>query len=80
MEERSRRGRYLDVSEYILKEYSPMSKAMNADLRLSERVSPFTYEPVGSITHHSSSASYLSFYSHYSGSPRKTCHARNRTY
>lgn len=51
MEERSRRGRYLDVSEYILKEYSPMSKAMSADFRHSERVGPFTYEPTGSITH-----------------------------
>jgi hypothetical protein len=49
MEERSRRGRYLDVSEYILKEYSPMSSAMNADFRLSERVRPFAYESTGSI-------------------------------
>jgi hypothetical protein len=43
MEERSRRGRYLDVSEYILKEYSPMTKAMSADFRLTERVGLLAY-------------------------------------
>lgn len=39
MEEGNRRGRFLDVSEYVLKEFSPLTRAINSDFRSQERVS-----------------------------------------
>ena len=39
MEEGNRRGRFLDVSEYVLKEFSPVTRAINSDFRSQERVS-----------------------------------------
>jgi hypothetical protein len=38
MEEGKQRGRFLDLSEYMLKEFSPLQRAMVADLRQPERV------------------------------------------
>lgn len=42
MEKRIPQNRYLDVSEYIIKEYSPINKALTADFRLTEKVSFIT--------------------------------------
>ena len=33
MEGSNRKGRFLDVTEYVLKEYSPITRALNPDPR-----------------------------------------------
>jgi hypothetical protein len=41
MEEGKSKGRFLDVSEYILKEFSPLTRALNAEHKHPERVKFF---------------------------------------
>lgn len=41
MEEGKSRGRFLDLSEYVLKEFSPLTRPISSDTKHLERVISF---------------------------------------
>ena len=50
MEEKKSKGRFLDVSEYMLKEFSPLHGPMSGEFRQPERVSlgiDYEFEDLG---------------------------------
>lgn len=44
MEDSKSKGRFLDVSEYILKEFSPLTRALNAEHKHPDKVQSFLHE------------------------------------